>query len=131
MLQKLHFKQVWLVLGVGLLLIIVAGSLVPVPKTESQVNDKLIHVVLYFMLMAWFAQIIIFRHHFFLAVVFVFLGFLLEIGQQFTSYRSFEWGDVFANSAGVLLGWIAMYTILGKMVFLLDALLVRFVGRRG
>lgn len=129
MLKKLRFKRVWFTLGAGLLLIVVAGSLLPVPKVDLHISDKLIHVILYFILMAWFAQIINLRYHFFLALAFVCLGFLLEIGQQATGYRSFEWGDVLANSTGVLLGWIAMRTILGRTVSMIDDRLARILGR--
>lgn len=129
MLQKLHFRHIWLTLGAGLLLLVVVGALVPVPKIEIQINDKLIHVSLYFMLMAWFAQVIVLRYHLHLALAFAILGFILEVAQQSIGYRSFEWFDVLANTTGVLLGWAAMRTVLGKTVSLIDERLARFAGR--
>lgn len=132
MLRKLHFKKLWFVLGVGLLLLIVVGSLVPVPAPESGilVNDKFIHIAMYFTLMTWFAQVVAEHRRFSLAITFASLGFILEIAQQATGYRSFEWGDVFANFTGVLLGWAAMFTIVGKAIYMMDARLARLIGRR-
>lgn len=103
MLQKLHFKRTWFVLGVVLLLAIVVGSLVPVPTIDLSAIDKLIHVSMYFLLMAWFAQVINSHYRLGLAIVFTSLGLLLEIAQHATGYRSFEWADVLANITGVLL----------------------------
>lgn len=81
--------------------------------------------------MAWFAQIIIPKYHLLLAFAFSFLGFLLEILQMTTGYRAFEWADVLANSVGALLGWAAMHTFLGRIVYLLDDRMARRVEQIG
>jgi len=86
---------------------------------------------MYFLLMAWFAQVIDSRHRLFLAIGFATLGLLLEVAQRATGYRSFEWGDVLANSAGVALGWTLMHTVLGRTLSLLDARLAQLVNHKG
>lgn len=131
MLQKLHFRRTWFVLGVVLLLIIIVGSLVPIPKTGVQANDKLIHISMYLILMTWFAQIFEVRFHLRIAISFVSLGLLLEAAQGATGYRSFEWLDALANSAGVVIGWVLAHTILGKALFSVDTRLARLLSRDG
>ncbi len=131
MLQKLHFKRTWFALGVVLLVVIVTGSLVPVPKVDFPATDKLIHVLMYFLLMAWFAQVVDMRYHLFLAIVFVLLGLLLEIAQHATGYRSFELADALANITGVMLGWAVSHTIVGKALSMIDKQLARLVSGEG
>ncbi len=131
MLQILHFRRVWLALGIVLLAAIVIGSLVPVPKTGIQPNDKLIHVSMYFLLMAWFAQLIESRYHLYLAIAFMFLGLVLEISQHATGYRHFEWADAAANAAGVIIAWATMRTMAGRTLLVVDNWLARFIHRQG
>ena len=106
MLQTLHYRRAWFALGTLLLFAIVIGSLVPVPKTGIQANDKLIHVSMYFLLMAWFAQLVEPRYHLHLAIAFASLGLVLEFSQHATGYRHFEWADALANAAGVITAWV-------------------------
>jgi VanZ family protein len=40
-------------------------------------------------------------------------GALLECGQLYVPGRSFEWGDLLANSLGAVLGYLAGYWLLG------------------
>lgn len=131
MLRKLHFWRIWFALGIALLLVIIAGSLIPVPKTGVQLNDKLIHVSMYFLLMAWFAQVFEARFHLRIAIFCISIGLLLEAAQHTTGYRSFEWGDALANFAGVILGWILTHTILGRALSVVDAGLARLLNREG
>lgn len=107
MLRKYHFQRTWLALGIVLLVVIVTGSLMPVPNTGLHANDKLVHVSMYFLLMAWFAQIMEARFHLRIAFFFVLLGLILEIAQHATGYRSFEWGDALAN---LLVSWRGGYS---------------------
>lgn len=130
MLQILHFRRVWFALGTVLLLVIIVASLVPVPKTGIQANDKLVHISMYFVLMAWFAQVIEPRYRLHLAIAFVSLGLALEIAQHATGYRSFEWADALANAAGVVIAWVAMHTVAGKTLTMVDSWLARLIRQQ-
>ena len=131
MLQKLHFRRIWFALGIMLLVVIVTGSLVPVPKIDLPATDKLIHVSMYFLLMAWFAQVVDMRYRLFLAIIFALLGLLLEIAQHATGYRRSEWADALANMTGVMLGWAVSHTIVGKALYMIDKQLARLVSGEG
>lgn len=129
MLQPLYYKRIWFALGILLLLGIVIGSLIPVSRIEIHTSDKIIHVLMYLLLMAWFAQIMEARLHLRIAIFFVSLGLFLEYAQHATGYRSFEWGDVLANFAGVAVGWVLGHTILSRALSLLDERLAHFAHR--
>ncbi len=49
------------------------------------------------------------------AALLVALGISIEILQGLTGYRSCELGDMLANTAGVLAGWLGAYTMLGQI----------------
>jgi glycopeptide antibiotics resistance protein len=55
------------------------------------------------MLMYWFAQL--YAKRLFYALGFIAMGVALEFIQGMTPYRTFEYFDMVANAAGVLLGW--------------------------
>lgn len=38
-------------------------------------------------------------------------GVIIEIAQQYTGYRSFEWHDIIANSLGVISGFVLVQII--------------------
>ena len=108
----------WYGIGALLLLAVIVSSLVPVPRIESAPNDKLIHFLLYLVPMAWFGQLRLRRH--WLALGFILLGFLLELIQGQTRYRTFEWLDVVANSTGVIVAWLLVTTPMGQVLRRLD-----------
>ena len=114
----MRYSVVWYGIGGLMLGAIVIGSLVPVPTMKAAPNDKLIHFLIYFLLMAWFGQLWLRRR--WLALGFVLLGLLLELAQGQTRYRTFEWYDVGANSAGVLVAWLVVMTPLGKTLQRVD-----------
>jgi len=103
----LRFKKLWLGVGFSLVLAVILLSLtsLPMPSGASG-GDKAGHVLAYFVLMGWFAQI----YHapqsrFYYMIGFLLLGGLLEILQGLGGTRYAEWGDMLANSIGVLLAW--------------------------
>jgi len=103
-----------------MLLGITIGSLIPVSRFDIHAGDKLVHVLMYLLLMTWFAQVMESRLHSRVAILFITLGFLLEIAQHATGYRRFEWGDVLANLTGVLLGWVLVHSIVGRSIAWID-----------
>ena len=75
-------------------------------EVQSSVNfsDKLLHFlcVLYLTTFAWLSRII--SKEFFLYVIVLAYGILIEIVQIYIPYRSFEFLDIFADFLGVLAG---------------------------
>ena len=111
---ELKFRFLWLVVGYALVALVIALSLVSVP-VDMEMNfpyeDKLYHAFAYFTLMAWFSQIYHDRFSRILfALIFVFLGILLEYLQGFAPGRIAGYGDMVANTAGVALGFAVTST---------------------
>lgn len=105
----LRLHSLWLALGYTLVALVVYLSLTSAPvKLEFSIpyEDKLFHALAYFSLMFWFAQL---YHDTFqrrvLALIFILLGFLMEILQSMDAIRTAEFADMAANVAGVMLGY--------------------------
>ena len=105
----LKLRFLWLTIGYALVILVVFLSLTSNPVDMEMgfpYEDKVFHAIAYFVLMSWFAQI---YHDRFqrnmVAVVFVFMGIMLEYLQGFDANRYFEFADMLANSIGVALGF--------------------------
>ena len=113
----LRFKWIWLSLGLALLCSIVVLSLVNLaPVNGLLLQDKVMHMLAYGLLMGWFAQI--YRHPVargVLVVALVIIGVGLEYLQGMVSHRQFDVMDMVANTSGVLLAWLLSYTWLGRV----------------
>jgi VanZ family protein len=79
------------------------------PHIDIESGDKLGHLLSYFLLMFWFAQLYARRAGY--AAGFIAMGITLELLQGALGYRSFERYDILANCAGVLLGWAAAHLV--------------------
>ncbi|HEY9531280.1 MAG TPA: hypothetical protein VIQ55_07815 [Burkholderiales bacterium] len=79
------------------------------PHIDIDSGDKLGHLLSYFLLMFWFAQLYARRAGY--AAGFIAMGITLELLQGALGYRSFERYDILANCAGVLLGWAAAHLV--------------------
>lgn len=86
---------------------IVFLSLTPKPPDPGfAYGDKLGHLAAYSLLMLWFCYLYRYRYtRLAYAIGWILLGAALEFAQGATATRSFEFGDMAANSLGVLLGW--------------------------
>jgi VanZ family protein len=112
--SPLHFLKLWLVLGWLLIVVISILSLIPsLPTYQSTLNflpndiDKVGHVLAYFFLMGWFAQIYhLPKQRLWLVGNFVVLGLMLELLQGLTGTRHPSLIDAFANNLGILIAWI-------------------------
>ena len=107
---ELKLRFLWIATGYMLVVLVVFLSLTSNPINTGMsfpYEDKLYHAFAYFTLMFWFSQI---YHDSFqrnmIAVVFIFMGFMLEYLQSFDPKRFAELGDMAANTAGVVMGFL-------------------------
>jgi len=108
--EKLHYHQLWLVIGLSIVCLVIYLSLTTsgVPSMGGLLNDKVSHALGYFGLMLWFTQL--FRKNTtrtVLACLFVAMGITLEFLQAYGGVRVYEIADMVANITGVILGWFA------------------------
>jgi len=93
-------------------------------------TDQMLHFAGCFFLMLWFGTVASKRHQAFLALAFIAFGALIEVAQGLmTTCRACEWGDVFADTAGVLLAYL-LIRITFPFFRNLAASLVFFVQQR-
>ena len=117
------FRRTWLVLGGVWIAAVVYISLVPHPPQPMhfEYSDKLEHTLAYGLLMLWFCQVYQkLAHRIQVALWLTALGVSMEFLQRMTGYRYFEYADMLANSAGVLLGWALANTVLGRIGTMLE-----------
>ncbi len=125
--RHLHFKRLWLAVGLLLVSGVTLASVTSVPKevTTLVFNDKLTHVAVYACLMGWFAQI--FRHDL-TRLIFVVLLCAMGVGIEFiqatTPTRKFEVLDMVANTSGVVLAWALAYTWVGTVLWRFESFFI-------
>ena len=122
---NLRWPALWLAIAWSFVSIIVYLSLAPtieMPLT-AEGSDKYAHVAAYAMLMFWFMQIYgSVRSRVATAAGLASLGIGLEVLQSYTGYRTFEYADMAANVAGVVLGWLIAPPRTPNVVFRIEAL---------
>lgn len=105
----LKLRNLWLAIGYLLVGFVLFQSLSSHPIAMSGLfdyEDKLFHALAYFTLMAWFAQIYHLRtQRIVIALLFVFMGLMVEYLQSLNPDRYAEFGDMVANVTGVVLGF--------------------------
>jgi VanZ family protein len=103
-------------------------SLIPAPATG--VNDKVSHLLTYFLLAGWFGLLARNRIHLCWTVVaLIAYGVIIELLQGQTGYRYAEWGDVIANSVGCCIGATLYFTPLRRLLRYVDGTLVSSLRR--
>ncbi len=107
---RLHYHQLWLVIGLSIVCLIIYLSLTTqgMPAMGKLLNDKISHALGYFGLMLWFTQI--FNNNktrLVIACLFILMGVTLEFIQGYGGVRVYEVADMAANATGVILGWFA------------------------
>ena len=113
----------WRVLGALAIVLTILLSLVPMPKPPVHIehSDKLEHFLTYFLLAAWYAQLVAHRRalawH---AVGLALLGAAIEIAQGLTTWRQPDWWDLGANLLGVAAGSLVYATSLRNLLARLD-----------
>ena len=126
----MKLKNLWLAIGLALVLLVIVASLIPNPPSpvEFKGSDKLEHFAAYAFMMLWFAQIYTRnRVRWAIALALVMLGISLECLQRLTGYRTFEYADMGANTAGVLCALLLAQTPLSKGLAVVERSLLRFM----
>jgi VanZ family protein len=100
-------RAIWLLIGWTLVALIVYLSLTPQPlEIPVEQGDKLGHILAYLVLMSWFSNL--FEgpaDRVLCAAGCIGLAVGLEFAQRWTGYRSFEYADMAAGGAGVIVAW--------------------------
>ncbi len=90
-------------------------SLIPLGNVELNQHDKFNHFIAFFVftILGFFA----YRFgYFFLFIIGLTVGVLIEVFQSFTKYRSAELADLLADGGGVLIG-IFMIFLFNRVFF--------------
>lgn len=126
--NKLRLRKLWFTFGILLLLIVAILSLTPVPMDGPENFDKIVHVLLYVFLSGWFSLLVAKPGNlwwsFTLLAVY---GFIMEVLQGMTGYRSFEVADAIANSIGAALGVLVYFSRLRAVLIRVDQRLSAFL----
>lgn len=100
--------RLWQLIGVSLLIALIWVSLTPSPPDAASPLswDKANHLIGYGLLTGWLGQLSLrSRYRWQLALALLLLGGGLELLQGVGGLRQPEWGDLLANSLGILLAW--------------------------
>lgn len=120
----LTYRRVWLLLGliwIGIVCYTSLASIKDVPMLSTPHFDKLVHFMVYAGLMGWFAQLYwSMRSRLVLVCGFILMGVGVEFLQGLTPERRFEYADMLANTAGVLVAWRLARGRLQQLLHLLE-----------
>ncbi len=116
-------RRIWLALGAGWVATVMYLSLMPHPPEPMDFlyADKLEHALAYGFMMLWFCQV--YQQHvprLLVGGLLVALGVGIEYLQRMTAYRVFDYADMLANGAGVLLSVIFIGMGLGRIGIMLE-----------
>ncbi len=127
------FRHWWL-LGWGWVCLIWYLSLSTKPHGIDlgiEFSDKLGHFIAYAWLMLWFGNLYqSMNGRLVFAGIFILMGIGLEILQGLGQVRQFEYFDMLANTAGVLIGLLTLLTPLAKLLCWIEALLNFSYGKK-
>ena len=116
----LEYARYWRLASAALLLLVLAATLMPVHwlfddpdsgLTLFEHADKLAHALTFLLLALWFAGL--YRSLWAIAAGLLAYGALIELCQLMTGYRSADWIDMAANTAGIIAGLGIAMTGLG------------------
>jgi len=126
--MSLRYPWLWKLLAWLLLISVVALTLMPIPPSLDLPLlswDKAQHFLAYAVLAWAFLQAWEDRHTLFWILFLVIVGVGLEVLQGLMGVRFMEFFDMFANSLGVLLGYLLWRSPAGRGFLYLDARLSR------
>jgi VanZ family protein len=111
-LTPLKYARLWTACGYGFVGLVIYLSLTPDPPDMDLTGGQDFgHVIAYFWLMLWFAQL----HRdtgkrLAYAAAFLALGIGLEYVQGWTGYRDFDYWDMLRDFAGIAIGFVLALT---------------------
>ena len=111
--------------------VVVYLSLMPAPPQLAMTyGDKLQHVAAYSAMAYWFAMLEIANVNKRRVAMFalILLGILLEFLQGLTAHRTFDVGDMLANTLGVLIGGLIAASGAGALLAWLEGHLNNLLG---
>ena len=110
----LRFPRLWTATAWLLTAGVIVGSLLPGEVVAAMhVRDKILHAGSYFILMVAFAGLYRRGLYPIVAAVLIALGLSLDLLQRLTETRQFDWNDVAMNCAGVVVGLVFSWWLLG------------------
>lgn len=119
--------------GIGWLGLLLASWLMLMPDPPATVSvqyaDKVEHVVGFFVLFFWFAQLLVRSRHAALFMALLVYGIVIEVTQGLGGVRQMELADVLADSAGLLLAWAVTAGRAGELLLVVENWLYRGNGR--
>ena len=103
----LRYASWWLGIGVVMLLTVAALLLLPVsgPNVGPPYADKLVHMLVFCILMTWFAGIVQPGYRWALFAALLLFGASMEALQSVVYWRSGEFLDLVFNLVGLIVGW--------------------------
>ena len=125
--EELRYKHLWRSIAYLIILAIVFLSLMPDPQkvTPFSASDKLMHTLAYGVSMIWFGLCFKRDKLFPIAAGLVFMGIALEVLQGLTGYRTMSLYDIFANCAGVVIGFLFSLSPFSKSLYFIEQKLLR------
>ena len=109
----LRYPALWSALGWLLVVGVVVGSLLPGSAMPGAIDDKLLHAGAYAILMLWFSGLYRPGLYAAIAAALLALGTALDMLQGLTRTRSFDWEDIAANFAGIVVGCTLAFALVG------------------
>jgi len=125
--KELRWFNFWRVAGWCWVIVVWYLSLTPkppIPDMGFAFQDKVGHLLAYAFLMGWFGNVYHCRHaRIVFAVIFILMGIGLEFLQGMGHDRLFEYADMLANAAGVILGYLLTLGPLRLLLYKIEHLL--------
>lgn len=133
----LQYAALWRVLSLAILLAVLAGTLSPAVWFDSRTEalnwlenaDKWLHGLTFLFLSIWFAGLWERRAYWRIAVGLMLFGFIVEGAQRLVGYRTADWLDIAANTAGIIVGLTVATAGLGGWGLWVEERYSRISGR--
>ena len=103
------FENIMKIISIALALSIFLISIYNFDQNFSNLDDKLLHVVMYVLLAVITFTASKKTNSYILFVVLILIGVATEVTQMLFGLRNFEYMDIIANSLGVLIGFVFYY----------------------
>ena len=109
----LRHARLWRVLSILILAGVLLATLAPLhwlfDNDRGSLSwlpfaDKWMHAATFAFLMLWFSGLFQKHRYWRIAAALLLFGVVVELGQLQVSYRTAEWNDVLANTAGIIVG---------------------------